>query len=95
MRLHYCMGCGGRMTKTFYFCPNCLKTYTITGTYCENTPTGTFRSPEWMRFMINNYMSFERKKATTHEVPFSFLKDEEYLMIGGVGGIFERDNLDE
>jgi hypothetical protein len=95
MRLRHCMGCGDWMTVTFYFCPNCLKEYTITGTYCEMTVTGTFDKPEWMRFMINDYMSFHRKKASTHEVPFSSLKDDEYLLIGGVGGIFQRDFLDK
>lgn len=66
------MGCGNRMTVTFYFCPNCLKEYTV---------TGTMPQPEWMRFMINDYQSFHNKKATTHEVPFSFLQGDDLIRV--------------
>jgi hypothetical protein len=75
------MGCGGRMTISFHFCPACWKEYTITGTYSEQTATGTFTEPEWMRFMIKDHRSFTRKKASTHEIPFSWLENNADILV--------------
>jgi hypothetical protein len=80
--MRHCITCGDRITVTFDICPNCWKQWTITGTQ---------PNPEWLNFLISDTRNFKRKKASTHEIPYSMLGIEDYDEIGGLGGIFSRE----
>lgn len=64
-----CALCGNEIAFGRYgLCQNCLKEWTVTGTYREETVTGTFGMPEWLRLFAKEHQSYDRRKR---EIPFS------------------------
>lgn len=60
---HTCAVCEGECFETrFGLCTRCLKEWSITGTYCESTPTGTYHLPEWIRVFAREHSNDERRK---------------------------------
>lgn len=70
-----CALCGGRTPVGIYsgLCASHWYEYSVTGTYAEKTPTGTFLLPQWLRIFANEHKNFERrmKKMNHAEVVFS------------------------
>lgn len=70
----------GRYTfqGSFGLCTLHLKEYSLTGTYCESTPTGTYALPEWVRIFAKEHHLYEKRKVN-REIPFSHLEKENRL----------------
>lgn len=57
---------------TYGLCTAHLKHWSVTGTYREETVTGTYFLPEWLR----GYVAFhtnEERKMYNYEIPLSYL----------------------
>lgn len=74
-----CALCGGECFGTrFGLCNNCLKEWSLSGTYRECTLTGTFHLPEWIRIFAKEHHRDEQKKYN-REIPFAHaFPDGEY-----------------
>lgn len=66
----------GRLTYqgTWGLCTSHYKEFSISGTYSEVTPTGTYGMPEWIRVFSTEHHAEERRKYNT-ELSFSDLYD--------------------